>query len=211
MAMGEMPKIKKNSNPIFIVGLEASPNNLIVDSTAYQKIWDLCNKNAFDLIYLQASESIATDQKSLSNFITQAHKQEIKVIIVDGSPDWVYKPAQALKLAEAYLLYYEGHQASEKPDGLLLNVAYNNLSKWSDEKNIIVENYFSLVKSVRQKLAYSGQKIPFFISANEAIAKQYQDSNKKHIDGVLSLETEYPFLEIKSDLTFEVKNLKLAS
>ena len=206
MAMGESPQAAVAKNPLFIVDLEASPNNFIVDDTLHPQCFALSNKYAYNLLYLSATESLVSDQKALAGFIAKAHQQEMMVFLLCGKPDWSYKHAYALKTVENLINYNEGHPAIQKFDGMLLNVQLHRLDQWAGEKEILLKKYSQLIEKTRQKLDSSGTHIPLSASLPADLLATYKTSvYAKLLDDVLPLEAPVNQLAI-NDSTVSIRS-----
>ncbi|MFC1478712.1 hypothetical protein ACFL57_04565 [Candidatus Margulisiibacteriota bacterium] len=206
LAMGEAPQAVI-SNPVFIIGLEATPNNFIVDDSLNTKLWPLCNKHAYNCIYLDAKESIVSDQKALSTLIAGAHKEEIKVFLICGQPEWAYKHIHPLQIAAQYLNYNEGHPANEAFDGIMFHIRVDRLDNWQQDQDVILKKYFNMIKKIKHRLAYSGKKIPLHITLSKDIHKQYKDTAyARPVNGVMINDIKHSFLVILEDESLEAKS-----
>ena len=204
--MGEQP-IAQAANPLFITNLEASPNNIIIDDTKYRKIWDICDKYAIDLIYLEASNSLVNEQRALSRFISQTHARDIKIFLFSGRPEWSYKHIHALRVADNYVAYNEGHSKSEQLDGLLYHVRVDNLDLWTEDQDIAIKKYAQMIKKVKRKLAESGNNIPLQITVSEALKAKYKSLEEaKLITNVVLLNRYMPILTLVNGIPNMEKN-----
>ncbi|MFH1428974.1 MAG: hypothetical protein ABIH39_04440 [Candidatus Margulisiibacteriota bacterium] len=208
-AMGESPQADI-SNPLFIIGLEATPNNFIVDDSLNTNLWPLCDKHAYNCIYLDAQESITSDQKALSTLIARAHSEEIKVILICGHPEWAYKHIHPLQTATQYLSYNEGHPINEAFDGIMFHIRLDLVENWQQDQEVILKKYFDMIKKIKLRLAYSGKKIPLLITLSADIHNQYKNTDyAKPVDGVIINDNSYPFLTILEDLTLDTEQKTL--
>jgi len=194
------------NNPLFLDNLETSPNYLVKNTPLQKKLWPLCDKHAFDSLYVKAEKSMLTEQKNLSSFISNAHKNDLQVILNCGQPDWSYKHYYPLITIEKYINYNEGHRKEEQFDAILLKVNPEKLHNWNSKKILIKEKFFEMLTKVKHKLNYSGLRIPLIITLTSELENQYQG---RSIDKAIHPNNSYYYLIIDKDQALNITKKKL--
>ncbi|MFA5928179.1 MAG: hypothetical protein WC838_02620 [Candidatus Margulisiibacteriota bacterium] len=203
-AMGETTQLTAR-NPVFAIGLEASPNNLVVDAALQPALWTILNKFTINQIFLDAQDAIVSDQKQLGAFIANAHQQEMKVVLYCGRPDWVYKHVYPLETAGRYMAYNESHPAEQRFDGILYHVRFDKLEDWTKDQAQLQNKYFTMLQKVKYKLAYDGITTPLLVALPKDLYENYKKSeHAKLADGVVILGAEHQVLKMKADSSFEL-------
>ncbi len=134
-----------------------------------EELLAFCKRTAISTIYIYLGEdpihrTPADYQKRLAEFLKAAHAQELKVEALQGNPLWALKAnhPQVVQWVRGYLDFNRRHPASERIDGVSLDIEPYLTSEWeSGDREKLKREFVELLKSLRQLIDAERGDSPF--------------------------------------------------
>ena len=131
--------------------------------------------NAVNYVYYYAHTDISSNTTNLRNFIADAHSKGLKVIFLDGDPNWVTSATNRLlgeTVMDNVLNFNKAGSTTQRFDGVQFDVEPYLATGWSKKKAAFWSQFTTLLGNCQKKVnTYNASYTPIYFE--EAIPRWY--------------------------------------
>ena len=180
--------------------------------TARSDLYNFCSApfgdttKAITYLYYYAHSDISGNVTNLRNFLSDAHSHGLKVLFLDGDPNWVTSSANrvyAENLVESVLSFNTAGSADQRFDGIQYDIEPYGLVGWSSNESTYWSTFMTLLTNCQSKIStYNANNSPA-IYFEEAIPRWY-DSDADPItssDQIQSIIDSVAIMDYVNDST----------
>jgi len=157
-----------------------------------KELLELCQRAAITTMYLYFGEFDPDKEpeytEKLGQFLKEAHKLNLKVEALTGTPVWSLKEyhQQCLDWVESFLRFNKTRPQEMRLDGVSLDVEPYLTSEWQTDREKTIAGYLELLKKVRALLDKYKQKIRLGVAITPTYAEidngKFEENIFRYVD-----------------------------